>query len=53
MIANERELSASEVRRYELRQRNMSYRFDYVIVRANRRRRVTGFHHLGTDELER
>lgn len=53
MIANERELSASEVRRYELRQRNMTYRLDYVIIRGNHQRRVSGFHHIGSDELKR
>ncbi len=55
VIANERELSASEVRRYELRQRNMVYRLDYVIVCGadRKRRRVTTFHHIGSDELKR
>ncbi len=53
MITIDRELSASEVRRYEVRQRNIVYRLDYVIIRGNRRRHVTGFHHIGSDELKR
>jgi hypothetical protein len=50
VIANDRELSASEVRRYALRQRNVVYRLDYVIIGANRRRRMTTFHHIGSDD---
>lgn len=53
VIANERELSASEVRRYALRQRDMVYRLDYVIVGGNGRRRVTTHHHIGSDDLKR
>lgn len=53
VIANERELSASEVRRYALRQRDLVYRLDYVIISANRRRRVTTHHHIGSDDLKR
>ena len=53
VIANERELSTSEVRRYALRQRDVVYRLDYVIITNKRWRRVITDHHIGSDDLKR
>lgn len=47
VIAGDRELSPSEVRRVQLRQREVVHRLHYVIVGARRYRRVTTLHHIG------
>ncbi len=54
VIANDRALSASEMRRYRLRQRGRVYRLGYVIVRSSRaRRRVVAVHHINEEHSTR
>lgn len=48
VITTDRELTTSEIRRVQLRQRNVVHKLGYVVVSGNRRRkRVTTFHHIG------
>jgi len=48
LIPLDRELATSEVRMFQLRNRDLGYRLDYTIVGPDRRlRRVVVHHHLG------
>ena len=54
VIANDRALSASEMRRLRIRQRGRVYRLGYVIVRSSHaRRRVVAVHHINEEHPSR